>query len=458
MERNMVETSTGSKTVDELYGMINMVMNPDDDVSKKVRDTMRATLKLFRDTRIMSTLGNLQELAWAMSYSKRKTRLYKSRDHHSFTDQSVYLSLSCVSDRAQVLVSVSNQGIADLGDMAYFTLGCFEPNSDDMFYRQPYKEMSVPASMGAAQLDWYTCLSHKAVSWLSLELEGVLGNQPEDLTIWDKSKVALPLFLMSLNSNKFSQASEAIRYIVVNTLGMSSPPTDLYNKMTWYTPKTVAEKAYMFRMIKLGAFASSIKAFDLRGKMLVKTESTVSDGVHLDQRHTFHNWNVAFPHEKKAVLSDQHFYNSFYVCRNITMQRHSQLVSEALVLKKQIGNHEKFWAIRQECRAHEGRFRVISICCPYSIIERSPQCLCYCEVTDGCRNPCCCEKDCQCPCCAVSALDCPEQRKLRASAKKSLLAYVKTTQVSSSPSGRATDGRRLSVTQEQWDLLLPKAP
>jgi len=99
-----------------------------------------------------------------------------------------------------------------------------------------------------------------------------------------------------------------------------------------------------------------------------------------------------------------------------------------------------------------------SICCPYSVIEKTPQCLCYCEVTVGCRNPCGCEAGCQCPCCAVSALDCPEQRELRASAKESRRAYFKTTLISSSLSGVATDGRRLSVTQEQWDLLLPKVP
>lgn len=98
-----------------------------------------------------------------------------------------------------------------------------------------------------------------------------------------------------------------------------------------------------------------------------------------------------------------------------------------------------------------------SICCPYSVIERSHQCLCYCKV-NGSYPTAQCGASCDCPCCRVSSLDCPQQRAIAASRKKERLAARQQWRLPLHPAGSATDARKVEPTKEQWDLLLPNTP
>jgi hypothetical protein len=115
----------------------------------------------------------------------------------------------------------------------------------------------------------------------------------------------------------------------------------------WYSPSTHVEKLYMLRLQKMVMgilmFRSNTSLDNLTNQY--KSNAYVS-GKRKEIWST--DWQLSFPHETRYLPLDHHFYNSFYVCKTLSILRHDKAMSEALVLLKQIKNRKLFLKIQKE--------------------------------------------------------------------------------------------------------------
>jgi len=153
-------------------------------------------------------------------------------------------------------------------------------------------------------------------------------------------RISVPLLINTLNSGRFSQASEQIRYLFVNATGYSNGCKDAYDKISWYSPKYHIEKLYMMRMFKLinGLQLSKIQSMANLKWYSKVVESPMKDTVIKD----YSEWDVCMPHNSDSTLSDQSVFNGFYICRSFTVNQHQKVKSESEVILKQIEGREEF--------------------------------------------------------------------------------------------------------------------
>jgi len=108
-------------------------------------------------------------------------------------------------------------------------------------------------------------------------------------------------------------------------------------------------------MIKMSTGIQWLKAVNKKTELLCQYSSDLNDGVHLNRHFTFKHWTIAFPHETTFVPSDVHTYNSFYICKAFTVQRHNRLMSESQVVIKQLEARRAYLHIMEDNRSHELR-------------------------------------------------------------------------------------------------------
>lgn len=348
-----VEPSTGSRYFDDMNDLIDNVL-PESNVSTFVRETMRNILSLIKSTRLGSAISFQQEIAIAVCNVPRKKKISKNH-HDGFRLRTAHLSLDCVSDRFAVAITNMSSTLNSNKDQTLAVAGFYEEEKSTVG-RGHEQGLSEWFNMSAADLDWNVTLIHKLLSWLSLEVEEVLVNE-QCLT---KERIMdimiVPSMIMLINDQKFAQASEMVRYIFVNSTGISGGTQNLYEKIRWYKPDSFISKLYLLRMMKMSTGVQWMKAMNKKQDLLCKFSSDMTDGSHLHRHFTFKHWTIAFPHESKFVPSDVHTYNSFYICKAFTVQRHNRLMSESQVVLKQLEARRAYLTILEENRSHEIRF------------------------------------------------------------------------------------------------------
>lgn len=327
--------STGSRHSEEMYSMSSHVMS-NSEVGGLVRSIQRKIIKDFGESFLGSVISQCQEIALAMSLVPRKKLKCKSSSS-SNKRKCVKLSLDTIGDRNGVLVTSMGSLLGEHKDQTYTVFGEFI----DTPSCRPHSYSSVRwFNMSPPELDWHSVILHKAFSWISLMMEEKLSVNPDSTILTEQ--IVMPSLLMFVNSAKFAQASEMVRYLFVNSTGISSGTSPLWDKISWYSPGTYVEKLYMFRMMKMSNFCQFMKASGKKGELSVVTQSVMNEGDFVRHRYKFKNWNIAFPHESVAVLDDMHLYNSLYVCRSFTIQRYQKIMSESLVILKQLEAREKY--------------------------------------------------------------------------------------------------------------------
>jgi hypothetical protein len=170
-----------------------------------------------------------------------------------------------------------------------------------------------------------------------------------------EERMAYSLMVMFINSPKFAQASEMVRYIFMNSTGVASGVRNLMEKIEWFEPRTLIDKLYVLRMTKMSNMAMLMKSNDMKSEFFSKTKSDHRNISDKNIRYNFVDWCIAMPHETNFIPSDHHIYNSFYLCKTLSIQRHNKLVSEALVLEKLFSARQKFidsWSSKEK---HEAR-------------------------------------------------------------------------------------------------------
>lgn len=354
LKEDLLLPGPGSFLIDELKKLSSEVL-PDSQMASATRSIMTKGLDSLERTSLLSYVSLLQELTMALLANPRKNKSQKTKNG-SVTGKEIVLSLETISDRNAVVIS--NLGalrFGNLRDVNFQVIGDFV--GSDRWCKSTNEGFSRVLTFSHAQLDWYSTVFAKAISWMSLSAEVLLtsrvGLTPSSMS----QNLIMPLLLSTLNSSKFSQASEMIRYLFVNATGLCSSPQSLFEKINWYRPKNHIEKLYMSRMCKLIDGINQHKARGTLPKLRVRVKALVTEVNGSDFSQDLEQWELAMPDEEVCSYSDQHIYNSFYTCRSMVMQRYNKIMSEASVLDKQLAARRTYLRVKALSNKHEGRFR-----------------------------------------------------------------------------------------------------
>jgi len=346
-----LEPSYESRYTEELGKLIDSVMWQD-HVSEAIRAFMRKLLTTACRTKLGDHISFQQEVACAVATCRRKKKLIKQH-HDSVFKKSCVLSLDCVSDRLAVVATNLSALMNTNVDQTCVLFGDFKDAAPHIS-RSQFQGMSEFFNMSASDLDWKVTLLHKLLSWLNLEFESVLVNKNINETVFLEQHMVMPSLIMLLNDQKFAQASEMVRYIFINSTGISGGCKNLYDKISWYKPRSFPAKLYLLRMIKMSSLVQWVKALNQKSELLCDyTSSALTDSGKLSFH--FKHWKIAFPHETVFIASDQKTYNNFYVCKAFTVMRHNRIMNEAQVILKQLESRESFNHVYSMKYEHESR-------------------------------------------------------------------------------------------------------
>nr|UUW20966.1 MAG: RNA-dependent RNA polymerase [Sanya bunya-like virus 19] len=351
-DQSWMESGPGGQEIDNLYSLLNDVM-PDGAFSNQVRAIMKGQLDTIAGTNIASWVSQKQELTRALLAVPRKRAGLKRMKMGSFFDNSVILSVDNISDRyAVVLSGMGPATYNSTANWSYFVMGS---SKSPGLCLGDHEGMSRILSCSMAQLDWDAVILARSMSYYTHISEmriAVHGSQ----NLEQSHERSFPMMLMVQNNNKFAQASEMVRYIFVNCTGLCGSPKQLLDKIGWFKPVTVTQKLYMLRLCKMMDVLQAHKSHGTTHSLRLKHEGLVSTKEGGFIRRVSEYWNVAMPNELVPSESDHSLFNSFYVCRAMTMQRYNKTVSEALVLEKQLDSREEYLHVKSQCHKHELRF------------------------------------------------------------------------------------------------------
>jgi len=343
----------GSYMIDDVEGMIHDVME-DGHLSTVTRSVMLKSLKTISNTKLLSMIAQTQEITQCLLTGARKRKLV-SRNVGSLKSQMLTFGLTCLSDREGVVSH--NLGPLTFGqfkDTMYMVHGNFTANSGP-WVKEHLASITTPLTMSPSMLDWNITVLHKAVSWAALRYETCITHFPEQHHLL-ATEMILPLSLVFLNSNTFSQAADLCRYFFVNGVGFTSGVGPLFEKLSWYQPKTTLEKLYMVRMMKMSDMLSVSKALGCTHDLVSKSRTKLDENHGLKMTVTVEGWAIAMPDEENHYLAQQHTFNSFYNSRALSIQRYQKVLSEALVVNKQLDARESYLSVKRAELPHEGRF------------------------------------------------------------------------------------------------------
>jgi len=351
----MLYPSSGSQMMEDIDSLIDHVM-VDSPVAGKTRRIMRDALDSIRQTKIGTLLAIPTEIVRALTTAPRLRQRLKG-SAGSFKKVEITLGVQCLADRrAVVLFNIGPITFGSTGDVSYIIAGDLV-KSEDPLMKSHFDTLTSPLSMSPSMLDWFSTSIYKAISWSTLQYEQCLVSYPKRRQELLREMI-MPLGLSFLNSNTFSQVADLLRYIFINGVGYTTGVSALFDKMSWYSPKTHIEKLYVLRMLKMSDCLSVHKGLGMTDRLKVAGHTHLHEPGALSMTIKNSGWAVAMPDESTYYMSQQHTFNSFYNSRCLTMQRYSKIMSEALVVAKQLDAREEYLRTKSENRKHEGRFLV----------------------------------------------------------------------------------------------------
>jgi hypothetical protein len=380
--KDLLQPSTGSHMMEDVDEMVDDVL-PDGHLASEVRTIMRDSYRGIKNSRVVSMLSQVQEMTYAILNGPRKRKALKTMTMGGVKGEYIVMGLDNISDRAGVVTyNMGPLTFGDIKDVTYMVMGDFNTQANDMV-RKTLGGSTRVLSSSHAYLDWNSTQLVKGLSWLGLSNETVAASR-KNYTELQTNIARLPLLVMFTNSAKFSQFSETVRYFYVNATGLSSGPGPLFEKISWYQPKTHVEKLYAYRLMKMTDTANLAKSLNLMSRLQNSYRSVVVQEREKRITTSLDEWNLAMPDEEIASLNEQHVFNSFYTCRALTIQRYNKTLSEALVLEKQLDARDEYIRVKALNLPHEGRNRDLitdkdhliktvfsvdfskSLACPYS--------------------------------------------------------------------------------------------
>jgi len=283
--------------------------------------------------------------AMIMAKIKLKTKM-DGKVHNqrgAYKSNHCYFSLTNIPNREGYLITGINHPIGSevkttikvIGNIDRHIISCL--NCNDEGNSQPFWSWSN------ADANWGVTILSKFIAVAIQQLdEAVVNHYREDIYNQCLNTICFTGLYMLVNSFKLSQVSETIRYLVNASLGYGAGIKQLLEKLDWWKPTYFIEKLYYYRMIK--AAWGSIILKSTGNSSLITEKYIVNKQVGRGEfiRTTDMAWTISMPQDEIYVLSDQHLYNSFYYDRFLTINRSNKLMSESLVMLKQLENRELF--------------------------------------------------------------------------------------------------------------------
>lgn len=354
VEEDLSTASEGSVFLTDLKLLISSVFEGT-KVGETTQKIMRTSFETWSGTLIGSLVAFIQEVSISVAGTAKKNKIVMKGSKAGIKAPNCYLSLDAPTDRKCVVLVNMNAQMGEHTDQAVCIVGDFEATPSC----RPYSFGQTSwFNMNGTDLNWGVRLLHTTLSYITLLTESSYLNHTTDKEIHDlfKTRQCLGSMIMTLNSDKFAQISELIRYLFVNGTGTTCGPKDLIEKMSWYNCKTWLEKLICCRMIKMSSMLHVFSANRSKSDISVITRSKVPHPTMDDKVHSFKNITLAFPHENCYLPDDFHCYNSIYICRNFEVMRYKKTVSESLVILKQLDAREKYLETRDKENAWEARW------------------------------------------------------------------------------------------------------
>jgi len=312
----------------------------DTRVDEKIQDVIGSTYQRIAKTKCHDLLEQISQIYELSSLSKKKIKPMRKikawTGRSSVESQEVYMSVSNYDGRLGF--SFNTISSVDAKDSWQFSAGAFQAYSLNMAW--PHRgTMSEPTSISLVQENWGVSLYARGLSWFTMRLNVAAHTMPKMIKERQRTgegQVSMTTMVFGtllgfINNSRFSQSSEIVRYFFNNSTGISGDVSKLYEKISRYKPAYLITKLYMLRLHKMVTCFSMIKA-NRRQKEIIT--SSKSSQLLLDKHYSFDDWEVAFPHEEEPSSSQQNLFNSFYVCKNLSVFRHTKIMSEAEVVLK----------------------------------------------------------------------------------------------------------------------------
>jgi len=305
------------------------------------RDILIRCVNEISRSKLIDLICCISRVYHSILYSTKK---FPYSGKGSVTTNTCYLSVDQIEGRLGISLSNSNSSQFEVKDKTSMVFGAFVDDGLDYLIK-PYNIWNTDwFCASAADQEWYSCVYHKTVSYLTMFIDKELTSQP--LSVKSKKDFFIKsscysCLLMTINSSKFSQVTEAIRFAFVNITGISVGTKEMYEKISWYLPKCngFLQSLFLHRMVKMTSLTELVSSNNCKAKLVAGycsssgLPSCLSSGS---------SWKICFPHEKRHNPSEQSGFNSIYVCKMLTVTRFTKTMSESMVLQKEIKNNLKF--------------------------------------------------------------------------------------------------------------------
>ncbi|PVU91452.1 hypothetical protein BB561_004383 [Smittium simulii] len=153
------------------------------------------------------------------------------------------------------------------------------------------------------------------ISLVTWEIENFLKEGDANaLTVGHRDSIIFNSVLhSSINTDTFAQFSEQVRYFFVSNTGYGSSPKSLYDKISFFMPKTEWEIAFVYRLITMGISLNVLKTSNELRRIIKDKEI-----------------RIIMPSSDYVSPSFDHIVSSMYYCNIYNKKRAFHEISEAI--------------------------------------------------------------------------------------------------------------------------------
>jgi hypothetical protein len=324
-----------TKVVDKLIDLVPETC----EIEQFTKKTLKTCLARVSQNRMCGHVEDVADVALAVNSSKKRNKRVKKKGN--MFKRCVTVLPSIILGKMGIVLA-TREGTTKQKEFSYMVAGLFEDYNVPDYSTYPMRnDQSKWLNMSKAQLNWQVGLFAKFLSLWTQRFDTMRVNRGYKNITHHFKKDMFSAVMMLMNDSKFSQINESVRFLFINTTGRNTNQKGLWDKNRWYRPSKWVQTLYVLRMLKMSTFLDLLK----KNKMITLALEKLSNNHGAAETK---EWMVAMPQEGEAQLSLQAIYNSFYVCREMQIERDNTLSSQARVVLKDIEMIELYNKTRKD--------------------------------------------------------------------------------------------------------------
>lgn len=335
--------------------MINEL--PDDtDTDIYVKSALSSFSKTCINTKLMEWISCITDITFPVISSLMSKLNRKAKS--SIKKGRMLVKVSKIKGRVGYMIHGLSGYTSKVKDVSCKIIGSFI-NLSDSLCRTKNNMESEWFNLSPLDLDWYSVLYWKSISVLSMRMDSVVPlklKEPSNILLDEIPYLAL---LMIRNDGKLSEIMDSVRYVFMNTTGISRGSQKLIDKIVWYKPSKWVDKLYMLRLLKLNVFNLIVwKHYDSDLPVLAYNRVVVDTDKGSRMLET-KELKIVLPDWKCSYGIERLTFNSFYISRLLSETRRNDTMREALVVKKMIESHNEFINLRDKIGPYSPDLNVV---------------------------------------------------------------------------------------------------